>query len=87
MPAEPGSKSTSAARYFGEERLLVGRLEIGLARLAHAVVHQLPQRVGHLGHALGAAGLQRRRDLEGLALADQVGDGRGADEDLESGDA
>src|SRR5512146_334050 len=59
----------------GGEAALLDRLEVRLLRLDQLRLDQLEQCVIQRDHAGLPVGLHDRRDLEGLPLADQVGDG------------
>src|SRR5215207_147831 len=63
---------------------LLGRAGPGLGQLAGDLLatDEVGERRVHRLHAVGAAGLERRVDLVGLALADQVAHGRRRDEHL-----
>ena len=74
-----GGLPESASEAFD---LLNGNRIVGLLRLDQLLLHQVHERIAHGGHAERAAGLHDRRDLKGLALADQVADRRVGDQDL-----
>src|SRR5256885_4634045 len=65
------------------ELLLVDALVVGLLRADPALLEDAHDRVVERLHAVLPAGLDRRGDLDGLALANEVADGRGADQDLQ----
>src|SRR5262245_54441653 len=63
------------------------RLLVRVAAADHALLQQLLQRAVHRLHAQGGTALHDVLELIELAVADQVGDGRRVDEDLERRDA
>src|SRR5712691_11177938 len=69
----------------GEPGLLDG-FYVGFLGLHELGLHQLHQRIVESDHPRLTTGLQDRGDLEGLALPDEVRDGRRAQQDLAGGD-
>src|SRR5690348_8210129 len=82
--AEEGDVIPLRLERRGEPGLLDG-LHVRFLRLDLLGIHQLDQRVVERHHAGPAVGLHDRRNLEGLALADQVGDRRNREQDLPRG--
>src|SRR5690349_23964427 len=83
--AEEGDVIPLRLERRGEPGLLDG-LHVRFLGLHLLGVHQLHQRVVERHHAGPAVGLHDRRDLEGLALANQVGDGRNGEQEFPRGD-
>src|SRR4030095_1105180 len=69
------------------ELALVDALVVRLVGADPALLEHAHDRVVERHHPELLAGLDGRRDLHGLALADQVADGGGADQDLQRGAA
>src|SRR5438477_6493997 len=71
----------------GGEAGLLDRPDIRLVGLDDLLFHELEQRIVQRQHPQLLAGLNDRRDLERLALADQVRDRGCGEQDLARGDA
>src|SRR6185436_10238174 len=86
-PGQSGSQLDAGGAELAHEAGLVDRLEVRLVGRHELSLHEVHERVVHQDHSVLAPGLHDARDLERLALANQIRDRRRPDQDLHRRDA